>query len=327
MTVTASPGFCEWLHSTGSSLAITTSVCNKLLLIGTKSSDELSIIDRKLVGCYGIESVGQSLYVASNRRVVRFEPTRLVNPQYVKFDVVYVPRITWHIGAITAHDIGVRYDGVVVLANTDYSCLCTIGDSEANEPFWMPPFISNLAPGDRCHLNGIAMENGEARYVTALGATNTQRGWSRHKKDGGIVIDVETDAIICDGLCVPHSPRVHGGELYICNSGDGSVGKVSDEQYHPIIGGLLGLTRGMTFLGDRMLVGVSASRNFLSKFWGLPLHDRVRNSEEIAASKLLVVDHSTGTIEHWLEFGDDIREVYDIACIVNTKSASMVDWV
>ena len=38
-----------------------------------------------------------------------------------------------------------------------------------------------LAAEDRCHLNGLAMVDGQPRYVTALGETDTPGGWRANK--------------------------------------------------------------------------------------------------------------------------------------------------
>ena len=37
-----------------------------------------------------------------------------------------------------------------------------VSDAHNFVPLWRPPFISRLAPEDRCHLNGLAMEDGAA---------------------------------------------------------------------------------------------------------------------------------------------------------------------
>ena len=70
-------------------------------------------------------------------------------------------------------------------------------------PRWRPPFIDQLAGEDRCHLNGIAVEQGRIHYATAMGETNTAGGWRENKVTGGVVIDVAADEIIARGLCMP----------------------------------------------------------------------------------------------------------------------------
>jgi hypothetical protein len=48
-------------------------------------------------------------------------------------------------------------------------------------------------------------------------------GWRDRRANCGIVIQVATQEIICEGLSMPHSPRMHQGELWILNSGTGEL--------------------------------------------------------------------------------------------------------
>ena len=56
---------------------------------------------------------------------------------------------------------------------------------------YRPKSIQQFAPGDHCHLNGLAVREGKIRYVTALGEINEAGGWRKNKRDGGILIDVQ----------------------------------------------------------------------------------------------------------------------------------------
>jgi uncharacterized protein (TIGR03032 family) len=73
---------------------------------------------------------------------------------------------------------------------------------------WKPPFISKIIKEDRCHLNGLAVEDGVPRYVTAVSKSDTIDGWRDRRFDGGIVIDVQSGEIVIGGLSMPHSPRL-----------------------------------------------------------------------------------------------------------------------
>ena len=81
--------------------------------------------------------------------------------------------------------------------NTRFSCLCTLDSESSFVPRWRPPFITELAPADRCHLNGLALVDGQPRYVTALGETNAMAGWRKNKARGGILMDVESGEVLC----------------------------------------------------------------------------------------------------------------------------------
>src|SRR5437773_3424934 len=52
-------------------------------------------------------------------------------------------------------------------------------------PHRRPPFVTELEPSDRCHLNGPGMVDGKPRYVTALGETNDVHGRRPNKARGG----------------------------------------------------------------------------------------------------------------------------------------------
>ena len=67
------------------------------------------------------------------------------------------------------------------------------------------------------------MRDGRPRYVTALGTTNAAGGWRERKATGGVLIDIESDEIVLDGLAMPHSPRWHDGRLWLLNSGAGEL--------------------------------------------------------------------------------------------------------
>ena len=84
------------------------------------------------------------------------------------FDACYVPRTVHVTGRLDAHDVGIDTEGRVIFVNTRFNCLATTSQRHSFEVVWTPPFISGVVDEDRCHLNGLAMENGRPRYVTAV---------------------------------------------------------------------------------------------------------------------------------------------------------------
>src|SRR5207237_4673090 len=80
-----------------------------------------------------------------------------------------------------------------------------------------------LVPEDRCHLNGLAVAGGRPAYVTAAAESDTRQGWRAVKGTGGCVIDVASGETAVRGLCMPHSPRLSGGRLYLVDSGTGRL--------------------------------------------------------------------------------------------------------
>ena len=97
-----------------------------------------------------------------------------------RHDACFLPRSSHVTGNIQIHEMAWAGDELWVV-NTRFSCLCTLDGSASFAPRWRPPFVSALAPKDRCHLNGLGMVDGRPRYVTALGETDEPAGWRANK--------------------------------------------------------------------------------------------------------------------------------------------------
>src|SRR5262249_59959363 len=111
-----------------------------------------------------------------------------------RHDACYLPRSAHVTGAIQIHEMAWAGEELWFV-NTRFSCLCTRDRDHSFVPRWRPPFISALAAEDRCHLNGLAMVQGQPRYVTALGATDGPAGWRANKKNGGILLEVPSGSV------------------------------------------------------------------------------------------------------------------------------------
>ena len=93
-------------------------------------------------------------------------------------DACYLPRNRHVTGDIAVHDLAFA-QGELWLVATMFSCLATLDAEHSFVPRWTPPFITRLAPEDRCHLNGIAIVDDQVAYVTALGRADTPGGRRR----------------------------------------------------------------------------------------------------------------------------------------------------
>ncbi len=191
------------------------------------------------------------------------------------FDKCYVPRNAQYTGAIDIHELGIRKGGTVVFVNTKYNCLCVPSVTHSFKVIWKPSFISKIVPEDRCHLNGLAMKDGKPKYVTAVCRSDTIDGWRDRRHDGGVVIDVETNEIVCEGLSMPHSPRWADGKLWVLNSGTGYLGTVdfATRRFVPHVF-CPGFLRGLAIKGDFAAIGLSKPRN--ARFDGLELQKNLR---------------------------------------------------
>jgi uncharacterized protein (TIGR03032 family) len=319
-SVNASPGFAGWLHAAGVGLAVTTYQIGKLFLVGAPVAGRLSVTERTFNRCLGVAVNGNSLFLAGVHNILRFDNIVPSGQTLEGHDAVFAPQVSWYTGDVFAHDVGILPNDRPVFVNTLFSCLATVDEATSFRPLWWPRFISALRPEDRCHLNGLAMEDGVPRYVTAAGTTDTARGWRENRVGKGCVIDVGSGEIVATGLTMPHSPRLHEGRLYVANAGTGEVGTIDPASGRfDAIAFCPGFVRGIAFAGGHMLAGLSLPRQS-EVFSGLPLEDRLKAEGREAHCMIQVIDLNSGGAAHWLELGGAVRELYDIACIPGARS-------
>ena len=160
-------------------------------------------------------------------------------------------------------------------------------------------------------MNGLAMQDGRPRYVTALGETDTPRGWRENKADGGVLIDVEANEIITRGLSMPHSPRWHEGRLWLLESGNGSIGTIDLQTgRYEAVARVEGFTRGLSFVGPHhALVGVSQVRES-AIFSGTPITERLDPANRICGVSL--IDLRSGREVGFVHFQDAVQEIFAV---------------
>ena len=231
------------------------------------------------------------------------------------YDRLYVPQVGYTTGDLDIHDVAVEASGRVVFVNTLFGCLATISLTHSFIPLWKPPFISKLAAEDRCHLNGLALENGKAKYVTAVSQSDVADGWRDRRRDGGCVIDIQSNEIIASGLSMPHSPRVYRDKLWLLNSGTGHFGYIDRTNGNfEKVAFCPGYIRGLTFHGDFAIVGLSRSRENKT-FSGLELDDNLKSGDAEARCGLHVIDMRSGDVVHWLRVEGVVTELYDVVSL------------
>ncbi len=325
-SVNASPGFAAWLHGTGAALAVTTYQIGKLFLIGAETPDTLSVSERSFERCLGVAPDGQGgMVLAGLNAIWRFGNVVPAGKALDGHDAVYVPRIAWFTGDVFAHDVALPPSGRPVFVNTMFSCLAAVDEASSFRAVWQPRFITQLAPQDRCHLNGLAVDDaGLPRYVTAVAETDTPGGWREKRVGNGVVLDVASGEAVCRGLSMPHSPRLHDGRLYVLNAGTGELGLVDTTaaRFHPLCF-LPGFARGLAFAGGHALVGLSLPRSNAA-FSGLPLEERLAAEKLPPQCAVAVVNLATGQPEHVLRLGGIVRELYDIAVLPGVRKPMLV---
>lgn len=259
------------------------------------------------------------LVMTAGYQIMRFENVLTPDQRANEFfDTCYVPRRVHVTGALDAHDVGVMDDGRVVFVNTRFNCLATPSDKHSFEVFWRPNFISGIVDEDRCHLNGLAMEEGKPRYVTAVSRSDTIDGWRDRRANGGLVIDVASGEIVCTGLSMPHSPRLHNGELWLLNSGTGDLGVVNltTKQFEPRVF-CPGFLRGLSFHNDIAWVGLSKPR--YQRFEGLDLDARLQKADSDSWCGIQAIDAKSGTCLDWFRIDGAVTELYDVEALSDTK--------
>jgi len=326
VTYSMSPGFSGFLGANKIGLAISSYQSGKFYLLGQNKDGGLLVDERFHRKAMGISVPDKdTLLLATLFQIIKFKNV-LDEGQEVNhvFDTCYVPRELFVTGQLDAHDVGQLKDGRIIFVNTTHNCLATTSSRHSFTPLWKPPFVSKIVNEDRCHLNGLAMEDGVPRYVTAVSKSDTIDGWRDRRFDGGIVIDVATGEIVLGGLSMPHSPRIYNGRLYVLNSGTGELGwvetaaKAADAKFH-VVAFCPGFVRGLGFHGNFAFVGLSKPR--YERFEGLALDKRLAEADSEPWCGLQVIDLNTGTCVHWFRIDGPVGELYDVAVVPGVMRA------
>ena len=319
-----SRGLAGWLAQHRLSLAITSYQSGRIYLVGSDKQGRVSFFERIFERAMGVVGNAQRIYLGGLYQLWRFENVLRSNEViHGQFDKCYVPRNAQTIGDLDIHELGIRKDGRVVFVNTKYSCLAELSPTHSFKAIWKPKFISKLAPEDRCHLNGLAMVEGEPKYVTAVCKSDSVDGWRERRRDGGVVIDVQTDEIVCEGLSMPHSPRWHNGRLWLLNAGTGQLGWVDFEKKAFVPHAFVpGFARGLSIIGNVAAVGLSKPRN--QRFEGLQLDDELKKRDAEPWCGVQIISLTNGDVLNWIRFDGDMGEIFDISFLPNVKNPMMI---
>jgi uncharacterized protein (TIGR03032 family) len=320
LALTCDRYFTAWLAEQHISLAASTYQTNRLLLIGRKDEERLGVFERRFerpMGLY-VES-DQVLWLATRYQLWRFvnglAPGQLEDGGG---DRLYVPRQSWVTGDLDIHDLILDEQRRPLFVATALNGLATISPTHGCRRCWKPPFISAWVAEDRCHLNGLARRDGRARYVTAVAATDGIDGWRDRRADGGLVMDLDSEALIATGLSMPHSPRWYRDRLWLLNAGSGDFGFVDlDSGRFEPVAFCPGYARGLAFQDRFAIIGLSQPRD--ASFTGLPLDERLAAKGLLARCGLIVVDLDSGQVAHWLRFEGVITELYDLQVLPGVR--------
>lgn len=319
LEILSSRGLPGWLAGQSLSLAFTTYQAGKLLLLGLQADGRLSLFERTFNRCMGLCADASGLWMSTLYQIWRLENALPDGASHDGHDRLYVPRVAHTTGDLDVHDLAVTAAGQLVFVNTLFSCLATTSNRASFVPLWRPPFISRLAAEDRCHLNGLALEAGVPAYVTLVGRSDVADGWREHRRRGGCVLDVRNNEPVCEGLSMPHSPRLHAGKLWLLEAGTGQLGFIDRERgSFERVAFVPGYARGLCIAGDYAVIGLSKLRRSRT-FADLELGEQLAARGAEPRCGLLVVDLRSGDAVHWLRLDGLVEELYDVVALPGVR--------
>ncbi len=304
------------------SLVISTYQAGKLIIVRPEDNaiNTHFISINKPMGVY---ADGERIYVGARQEILGYKNIPAVASKIkssTPHDSCFIAKNRHYTGDIDIHEMEYTNDKLWFI-NTRFSALCSYDEDSSFIPEWMPTFITKLAPEDRCHLNGLCIINNKPKYVTALGKTDTKGGWRANKRDGGILIDVDTKEIVKEGLSMPHSPRWYRDKLWILNSGEGFLTTLDlkTKELTNIVE-LPGFARGISFVGPLAFIGLSKVRE-TAVFTDFPLVERLEERQ----SGVWVVNIETAQIIGFLKFTEGVEEIFSVAAIPNSTFPTILD--
>jgi uncharacterized protein (TIGR03032 family) len=315
-----SPEFPALLSSLKTCLLVSTYQAGQVAMIGTHEGKlvvKFEQFDRPM----GIAYSPKRIAVATRQQIWFLVSHHSLAPELNPpglYDRAFLARQSTWTGDVQAHEVGWQQNELV-LVNTAFSCLCTLDSEFSFIPRWRPPFISSLAAEDRCHLNGIALADGEPLFATALAMSDEAGGWRPNKLNSGVLLALPGGQPVAAGLCMPHSPRVHRGDVWVLNSGSGQLLRVAPESgMCEVVAALPGYTRGLAMLGKYAFVGLSKIRE-TAVFGGLPLSDY---QSELKCA-IAVIDLGSGKMVANFEFLSFVDEIFDVACVPGSNAVAL----
>jgi uncharacterized protein (TIGR03032 family) len=304
----------------GASLVVSTYQAGKLFVVGAPQA-ELALAFHNFEQAMGVAAGHDRIAVGTRNQVWSLRSAPDIAPRLQpagRYDGCFLARSSHFTGDIHAHELAWAGDELWVV-NTLFSCLCTLDEAHSFVPRWRPPFVTALAPEDRCHLNGLVLADGQPEYVTAFAETDTSAGWRPSKLTSGCLIHVPSGATVARRFAMPHSPRVHQGRVWLLDSGTGRLVTVEPSTAQvETVAELPGYTRGLAFHDDFAVVGLSKIRE-TAVFGGVPIAAR-RDGLQCGVA---VVDLRTGRRLAHLEFQSGVEEIFAVELLPGIRFPAM----
>src|SRR5205085_2281330 len=314
---------------------VTTYQAGKLVML-RPDGERLNTHFRSFSRPMGLAVAGDRLAIGTTVEIWEYHNAPAVARQLEpagSHDACFLPRSSVCTGDIQIHEMAWGTSGgepgasatggeELWFVNTRFSCLCTRSPIHSFVPRWKPPFISALAPEDRCHLNGLCMAEGRPAFVTALGTTDTPGGWRSDKKGGGVLLELATGEVVTRGLSMPHSPRWYDGRLWVLESGSGGFGWIDPATgNYEALTELPGFTRGLDFCGPLAFIGLSQVRES-AVFSGIAIAERPLAERSCG---VWVVNVQTGQTVAFVKFEDALQEIFAVQVLPGARHPDVIN--
>ena len=204
------------------------------------------------------------------------------------------------------------------MVNTLFSCLCTLDDQHSFVPRWRPPLHFSVRPRRPVPPECAGDGRGETEIRHCLRNHRHARwlasGQGHWRVPDRCALRAKSWSV---GLSMPHSPRIHGGRVWLLNSGNGRLVHVDLQER----------VRSIRWPSCRVTPGPGSSAG-LSRLWGSRRFGRVATfgGVPIAADRarlkcgVAIVDLASGQTIGLLEFHTGIEEIFDVRLVPDVRS-------
>ncbi|MCT4624039.1 MAG: TIGR03032 family protein, partial [Schleiferiaceae bacterium] len=166
----------------------------------------------------------------------------------------------------------------------------------------------------------MALENGKPKYVSCFNQGNTAQSWRQNITETGVIIDVDTDELVAEGLAMPHTPKLIDGTLYVLMSATGELVKINTETGEKeTILKLDSFVRGMDVCGEFLFIGLSKLRKNSKTFAHL-MNNFSRNRAGVA-----IVHLPSGAFVGEIQYHTSVEEIYEVKVIPNTVRPNILN--
>ena len=313
--------FIKTLHKLDICLVFSTYQAGRLIFISSPTGKSLHKYAKNFRRPMGVAYDGKSLAVASRNYIEIFSRSDKLGRAYPQkkgfYDTLFVPQVKYYTGLADMHEIAFDKEEIYAV-NTAFSCISAMSADRHFEPIWQPDFISELAPEDRCHLNGLIMQGGKPAYVTYFDSTDKHNGWRENGAATGVLYDCLNRKVLVDSLSMPHSPTLHDNKIFFLQSATGEVMQY-DLQTNELtkIYTLSSFVRGMSVYEDYLIIGTSKIRPKSKSFGDLPV-------AKTSICSIEIVNHKTKKRVGGLNYTDHISEIFELEVIPGIKSPLML---